>query len=86
MNKLIIQIIFLLSVTQLLSQTIYSGLSVPYDPCDPCSGSNISYGATSYFSQPNQVASDFGPRYVKRTDKPDTPYDWHGDIDYFPGK
>ncbi|HRO08518.1 MAG TPA: hypothetical protein PK611_02080 [Saprospiraceae bacterium] len=74
MRNIIIQIVIVFSVTQLFSQTIYSGLSVPFDPCDPCSGTNISYGATAYFNQPNQVASDFGPRYyVKRTDKPDTP-------------
>lgn len=28
------------------------------------------------------IANDFGPRYVKRKDKSDTPYDWHGGIDY----
>ena len=81
MRNIIIQIIILFSVTQLFSQTIYSGLSVPYDPCGPCTG-NVEYQATQYFRQPNQVASDFGPRYVKRTNKPDTPYDWHGGIDY----
>ena len=82
MRKLIVQIVILFSVTQLISQTVYSGLNVPYDPCNPCSGANINYGATAYFNQPNQVASDFGPRYVKRKNKSDTPYDWHGGVEY----
>ena len=82
MRKLIVQIVILFSVTQLISQTVYSGLSVPYDPFNPCSGANITYGTTAYFNQPNQVASDFGPRYVKRKNKPDTSYDRHGGIDY----
>lgn len=56
MRKLIVQIIFLIIVTQLTSQTVYTGLNVPYDPCNPCSGANITYGATTYFNQPNQVA------------------------------
>ena len=77
---IIVLIIF--SFTPLVSQTIYQGLEIPYDSCSPCSGANITYTATAYFNQPNQVASDFGPRYVKREGKPDTPYDWHGGIDY----
>lgn len=82
MRHIIIYIFIVFSAIQLFSQTVYTGLRVPYDPCDPCSGTNITYGATAYFSQPDQVASDFGPRYVKRKDLPDTPYDWHGGIDY----
>ena len=60
-----------------IAQTIYGGLQIPYDPCSPCSG-NVSYGNTAYFNLPQQVASDFGPRYLKRS----KPYDWHGGIDY----
>ena len=59
MRSIIIQFVIVFSITKGFCQ-----LRAPYDPCLPCSGTNISYGTTSYFSQPNQVASDFGPRYV----------------------
>ena len=62
MKNLIVQIIILIFTSQLIGQTVYSGLNIPYDPCNPCSGANITYGTTAYFNQPNQVASDFGPR------------------------
>ena len=62
-----------------ISQTAYSGLRIPYDPC-PCTGI-VSYGNTAYFNLPEQVASDFGRRFVDRM--PGIfPYDWHGGIDF----
>ena len=40
MKNLIVQIIILVFTSQLTGQTAYSGLNVPYDPCNPCSGAN----------------------------------------------
>ena len=71
--------------TQVFCQTVYNGLRIPYDPCNPCNGTNIAYIATAYFDQPDQVASDFGPRYVVTGTPPNQNirhYDWHGGIDY----
>ena len=82
MKNIIIQIQVILFSFNLSAQTNYTGLQIPYVPCSPCTGTNVEYQATLYFSQPNQVASDFGPRYIKRENKPHTPYDWHGGIDY----
>ncbi len=63
-----------------IAQTFYGGLRIPYDNCSPCTG-NVAYGNTAYFNLPQQVASDFGRRFVDRM--PGIfPYDWHGGIDF----
>jgi len=59
------------------SQNNYDGLQIPYDPCTSCMTDTPTYLGEVHFDSPNQVQSDFGPRFVNNR-----PYDWHGGIDY----
>lgn len=77
--KSVIYIICFLTVSQMLySQDNYTGSNVPYEPCTNCTNNNYSYSGQIDHYDTEQIISDFGPRYISAN----TPYDFHGGIDY----
>lgn len=60
------------------SQIQYPGPLVPYESCVNCILSNYQYSGLVEYFDTEHIVSDFGPRYLSAN----TPYDFHGGIDY----